>query len=57
MLILPPVPSVAEPVRSTTEPELPFDVVPVVNESEPVTPLVPESAVRMLNTPLDVGEP
>ena len=32
-------------------------VVPVVNDSEPLPPLSPATAVRMLNTPLDVAEP
>jgi hypothetical protein len=37
------------------EPELPSEVVPVVNESEPLTPLPPLPAVRTLNAPLDVA--
>ena len=56
-LTLPPVPDVAEPVRSTIAPLLPFDVVPVVKDSEPLTPFSPASAVRMLKTPLDVARP
>ena len=38
-------------------PELPLLVVPVVKESEPLTPFVPASAVRMLKTPLDDARP
>ena len=56
-LTLPPAPLAAEPVRSTIAPELPFFVVPVVNDSEPLTPFVPASAVRTLNTPLDDARP
>ena len=32
-------------------------VVPVMNDSEPLTPAAPAFAVRMLKTPLDVAEP
>ena len=57
MLTLPAVPSVADPVRSTIAPLLPVLLVPVVNESEPLTPPVPASAVRTLNAPLDEARP
>jgi hypothetical protein len=53
----PPAPEVADPVRTVTMPELPTDVVPVTNCSAPLTPLAPASAVRTLNTPLDVARP
>jgi hypothetical protein len=52
MLILPLVPDVAEPVRSTIAPLLPLVAVPVFNERPPLTPDTPLSAVRTVNAPL-----
>ena len=57
ILKLPPAPDVAEPVRSVIMPLLPFDVVPEVNDKEPLVPFAPAMAVRTLNTPLDVARP
>ena len=57
-LILPPAPSVAEPVRSVIIPlGPPVTTLPVVKDRPPDTPAVPPSAVRILNTPLDVALP
>ena len=55
--MLPPVPNVEEPVRSVIMPLLPADVVPDVKEREPLTPLSPEFADRILNTPLEDARP
>ena len=57
ILMLPPAPEVAAPVRKVIMPLLPFDVVPEVKDNEPLTPLAPALAVRTLNTPLDVARP
>ena len=57
MLMPPPAPLVAEPVRSTTLPLLPIWVTPVVNEIWPETPSLPASPDAMLKVPLDVARP
>ena len=43
--------------RTVITPELPREVEPVLNASAPLTPAVPESAVRTLKTPLEVAVP
>jgi hypothetical protein len=56
-LMLPPAPLIADPVLNVIIPLLPLLELPEVNESEPETPLVPASAVLMLNTPLEFARP
>ena len=56
-LTLPDAPFVAEPVRRVIIPLLPFEVVPVVSDNDPLTPLAPAFAVRILKVPLDVAVP
>jgi hypothetical protein len=51
-LILPAVPSVDEPVFRTADPELPLVDVPVFNETVPLTPPVPDVALRIEKAPL-----
>jgi len=51
-LKLPDTPVVAEPVRTTIDPLLPFVVTPDFKDTAPLTPLVPASALRKLNAPL-----
>jgi hypothetical protein len=54
MLMLPPPPRVADPVLSVIIPVLPADEVPVENASEPLTPVSPAAAVRILKAPLEL---
>ena len=56
-LKLPAVPLVATPVFSTMPPLLPLLAVPERKDKNPVTPVVPELAVRTLNAPLEVTRP
>ena len=55
--MLPPAPSVEEPVLRVREPLLPAEVVPVVNARELLTPVEPEWLERKLNAPLDDARP
>ena len=46
-------PPLVVPVPIDIDPDAPDDVVPVLNISSPLTPVVPASNVRMMIVPLD----
>ena len=57
MMMSPPSPPVEAPVTIDIAPEAPDVVTPVINVKLPLTPLVPELAVRMTIAPLDLAVP
>jgi len=57
MLTLPAVPCDAAPERRVIDPVLPEEEVPVLNDSVPLVPEAPASAVRRLNEPLVLDDP